>query len=92
MKLVYTRWYSPRNKINECVSSLVLSLFGKSKPKPINREQFDSGFIDGLRVAFRIVLHIDDIAVLYKIQKEFEFKGLLVCIKDLLSVLLSIAR
>lgn len=61
----------------------MFSLLKLSKPTPLDREQFSrwlTGFIDGesnfqvildrqyLRVMFRIILHIDDIAVLYKIQ------------------------
>lgn len=60
-----------------------MPLFGKTEPKSLTRDQFASwlsGFIDGegyfqlwfdkltLRLAFRIKLHIDDVAVLYKIQ------------------------
>ena len=68
---------------NLCLTPVVLPLFGKTGPQVLTREQFSSwlsGFIDGegnfqlwfdrvyIKLAFRIKLHIDDIAVLYKIQ------------------------
>jgi hypothetical protein len=66
----------------------IFSLFNKSFPAGMEREQFAfwlSGFIDGegnfqvfldrnyLRVMFRIRLHIDDISILIRIQ---EFLGI----------------
>jgi len=65
----------------------IYSLFKQRPPAEMNRDQFArwfSGFVDGegsfqvfldrsyLRVMFRIRLHIDDIAILYRIQ---EFLG-----------------
>jgi hypothetical protein len=66
---------------------LVYKMFNRKVPADMNRNQFSlwlSGFIDGegnfqvfldrnyLRAIFRIRLHIDDIAILYKIP---EFLG-----------------
>jgi hypothetical protein len=62
----------------------IFSLLKQNHPIEMNRDQFSrwfSGFVDGegnfqvfldrnyLRAIFRIRLHIDDIAILYKIQK-----------------------
>lgn len=66
------------------VQPFIFSLFKQNPPLEMNRDQFSrwfSGFVDGegnfqvfldrnyLRAIFRIRLHIDDIAILYKIQK-----------------------
>jgi LAGLIDADG endonuclease len=74
-------------KNNLSIVPLVYKMFNRKVPAELNRNQFSlwlSGFIDGegnfqvfldrnyLRVIFRIRLHIDDIAILYKIQ---EFLG-----------------
>jgi LAGLIDADG endonuclease len=77
--------YSPKEIMSlECIAWLVYPLYGKSMPLPLNRDQFGqwlSGFIDAegnfqlffdrhyLRVLFRITLHIDDVEILYTIQK-----------------------
>ena len=65
------------------IGPLVFNLFKVNKPKELDREQFSnwlSGFIDGegnfqafidrvyVRVVFRIVLHVDDLDILYRIQ------------------------
>ena len=70
---------------NLSVLPLVYKIFNRKVPADMDRNQFSlwfSGFIDGegnfqvfldrhyLRAIFRIRLHIDDIAILYKI-KEF---------------------
>lgn len=72
-------------KNNLSVVPLVYKIFNRKVPADMDRNQFSlwfSGFIDGegclqaildrnyLRAIFRIRLHIDDIAILYKI-KEF---------------------
>jgi hypothetical protein len=72
-------------KNNLSVLPLVYKIFNRKVPADMDRNQFSlwfSGFIDGegnfqvfldhhyLRAKFRIRLHIDDIAILYKI-KEF---------------------
>ena len=72
-------------KSNFSVLPLVYKIFNRKVPADMDRNQFSlwlSGFIDGegnfqvfldrhyLRAIFRIRLHIDDIAILYKI-KEF---------------------
>jgi hypothetical protein len=74
-------------KNNLSIVPLVYKMFNRKVPADMNRNQFSlwlSGFIDGegnfqvfldrnyLRAIFRIRLHIDDIAILYKIQ---EFLG-----------------
>lgn len=70
-------------KNNLSVVPLVYKIFNRKVPADMDRNQFSlwfSGFIDGegnfqvfldrhyLRAIFRIRLHIDDIAILYKIK------------------------
>lgn len=70
-----------------CITPFIFKLFKQTPPKKMSHEEFArrlSGFIDGegsfqvfldrnyLRVMFRIRLHIDDLAILYRIQ---EFLG-----------------
>jgi hypothetical protein len=72
-------------KNNLSIIPLVYKLYNRKVPADMNKNQFSnwlSGFIDGegnfqvfldrnyLRAVFRIRLHIDDIAILFKI-KEF---------------------
>jgi hypothetical protein len=70
-----------RNNLN--IVPLIYKLYNRKVPADMNRNQFSlwlSGFIDGegnfqvfldrnyLRAVFRIRLHIDDIAILFKIK------------------------
>lgn len=79
-----------------CIPNLVCLALNRKMPTALDRKQFSlwlSGFIDAegnfqvfldrqyLRVAFRIRLHVDDIAVLYKIR-DFLGVGTVTSSKD----------